>query len=139
MKKVVIDTNVIISGLIKEESTPGKILKAWKNNKFILLLSPPIFEEISRIIKHPKIINYHKLNEEEIEDFLLNLYSASHETEGKIELNVVEDPDDNIFVACAVEGNADCVVTGDKIFLKLKEYEGIKIITPSQFLKKESL
>ena len=137
MKRVVIDTNVIISGLIKKESTPGEILRAWMENKFILLLSPQIFEEVSRVIRHPKVRQYHVLQDEEIEDFLLNLYSSTQETEGKIDLDVVDDPDDNIFIACAIEGNAEYVVTGDKIFLKLKEYKGIKIITPSQFLKKE--
>ena len=92
---------------------------------------------MSRVIRHPKVRQYHKLQDEEIEDFLLNLYSSTQETEGKIELDVVDDPDDNIFIACAIEGNAEYVITGDKIFLKLKEYKGIKIITPSQFLKKE--
>ena len=139
MKKAVVDTNVIMSGLIKAESIPGKILKAWREDKFILLLSPPIFEEISRIIRHPKVVKYHKLNEEEIQNLLLYLYSASQKTEGKTKLNITKDPDDNIFLACAIEGNAEYVVTGDKAFLQLKEYEGIKIITPSQFLKEENL
>lgn len=136
MKRVVIDTNVIISGLMKAESVPGKILKAWRKNKFILLLSPPIFEEINEVIRRKEVAKYHKMKEEEIDDFLLNLYSATQETPGEIELNVVEDPDDNIFLVCAIEGDAHYVVTGDKLFLKLEEYEGIKIITPTQFLKK---
>ncbi len=121
---------------MKAESAPGKILKAWRKDKFIFLLSPLIFEEISEVIKRKEVMKYHKMKEEQINDFLLNLYSATQETPGEIELDVVEDPDDNIFLACAIEGDAHYVVTGDKLFLKLKEYKGIKIITPTQFLKK---
>lgn len=139
MKRVVIDTNVIVSGLMKAESVPGKILKAWGKDKFILLLSPLIFEEISEVIKREGVVKYHKMKEEEIDDFLLNLYSATQETPGELVLDVVEDPDDNIFLACAVEGDAHYVVTEDKLFLKLKEYKGIKVITPTQFLKKIDL
>lgn len=137
MKRVVLDTNVIVSGMIKAEGIPGQIMRAWRENKFILLLSPPIFEEIGRVIRQPKVVKYHKLKEEEIQDFLLDLYSASEETEEKIKVNVTKDPTDNLFLACAKEGKADYIVTGDKDFLKLEEYEGIKIINPAQFLKRE--
>ena len=136
MKRVVIDTNVIVSGLMKAESAPGKILKAWRKDKFILLLSPLIFEEISQVIRRKQVIKYHKMKEEEIDDFLLTLYSATQEVPGELELDIVQDPDDNIFLACAIEGEAHYIVTGDKLFLKLKEYKGIEIITPTQFLKK---
>ncbi|MDP3765803.1 MAG: putative toxin-antitoxin system toxin component, PIN family [Nanoarchaeota archaeon] len=55
------------------------------------------------------------------------------ETEEKLEI-VKEDPSDNIIMESAVEGKADFIVSGDQHLLKLKEYKGIKILTPREFL-----
>jgi predicted nucleic acid-binding protein len=48
---------------------------------------------------------------------------------------VKDDPDDNRVLECAVEAGSDCIVTRDKDLLRLAEYEGISIVTPSQFLE----
>jgi len=55
-------------------------------------------------------------------------------------INVIEDdPDDNKVLECAIAGNVDCIVTNDKHLLKLKEYNGIKILTPDEFVGKYKL
>ena len=48
---------------------------------------------------------------------------------------VKEDPDDNIILECALEGNVDYIISQDNHLLKLKEFKGIKIINPEEFLK----
>jgi len=54
----------------------------------------------------------------------------------KRKVNVVkQDPDDNKFIEAALEGEADYIVTQDRHLLKLKEFEGIKIVTPEEFLR----
>lgn len=51
-------------------------------------------------------------------------------------LNIVkEDPDDNMVLECAKAGKVDYIVSNDKHLLKLKEFEGIKIVTPKEFLQ----
>ncbi len=50
---------------------------------------------------------------------------------------VIDDPTDDKFIECAKEGNADYIVSNDQHLLKIKEFEGIKIITPEEFLKKQ--
>ncbi len=47
---------------------------------------------------------------------------------------VEDDPDDDHFLACAVSGRADCLVTGDPHLLKLGSYKGIPILSPADFL-----
>ena len=48
---------------------------------------------------------------------------------------IKEDPDDNKIIECAIEGKADCIITNDNHLLKIREYAGIRILTPSEFLK----
>ena len=48
---------------------------------------------------------------------------------------IPEDPTDDKFLACAVDGRADCIVTGDRHLLRLETFRGIRILSPEEFLK----
>ena len=77
-----------------------------------------------------------KQTEEYIESQLALVANYSQITEPKIKANVVpEDPKDNMIIECALNADADYIITGDKHLLKLKEYKGIKILTPKEFLE----
>lgn len=67
---------------------------------------------------------------------LIDLVEADTEqTAGELVLQgICRDPKDDIFIACAVEGEADYIVTGDKDLLDMDEYQGIKIIRPEEFV-----
>ncbi len=57
-------------------------------------------------------------------------------TSGQLSVQVIaDDPDDNAVLACAIEGHAAYVVTGDGHLMSLGAYEGIPIVTPAQFLR----
>ena len=56
----------------------------------------------------------------------------------KLERPICRDPDDDNIIATAVAGNCDCIITGDEDLLVLKAYEGIDILSPRDFLIKES-
>jgi predicted nucleic acid-binding protein len=63
---------------------------------------------------------------------LQTLSDISFFVPGKLELNIVEsDPEDNKFIACAVEGNADFLISGDHHLIELNKYENIQILTPT--------
>ena len=67
---------------------------------------------------------------------LQKIISFSEIIEPKEKVNIImEDPDDNRVLECAKEGNVDYIVTNDRHLLKLKEFEGIKIITPAELLR----
>ena len=55
-------------------------------------------------------------------------------TEGKLTVNIAKDPHDNKFLACAREGNAESLVSGDEGLLRIKAYEGTQIVSPAVFL-----
>ncbi|MCL6472636.1 MAG: putative toxin-antitoxin system toxin component, PIN family [Firmicutes bacterium] len=136
MIKACLDTNVFVSGTISSSGAPFEILEAWRNRKFILLVSDEIIAEVSKVLNYPKIKTAFSLTDEKIEKSLLLLSKYSQRTPGELKLDVItEDPSDNIFLACAVEGKADFIISGDNHLLQIGTYQRIQIITPREFIK----
>lgn len=135
MIKAVLDTNQFVSGIIKKESNPGKIMRAWREGKFLLLTSKSIIKEIEKVLKYPHIQKKYHITDKEIREIKNNLNADAIVTPGKVKVNVVlDDSDDDKFIACALEGGADYIVTGDSHLLELKKHKGTKIVTAKQFL-----
>lgn len=133
--RVVLDTNVIVSGIISEHGMPRRIVQAWQAQKFTLLTSALIVAEVSRVLWYPHIQGTYRLSEADVslvEETLLNdaliLQDLYHVTRSR-------DPDDDILLACALEGRADYLVSGDPHLLEIKYYHGVQIVTPRQFLE----
>jgi putative PIN family toxin of toxin-antitoxin system len=127
--RVVIDTNVVISGIFWK-GNPNKILSAWFKDKFVVLISPEIVIEYEKVIKRMDS----GLTPGEIQMWIEIIISHSTTIEAPLMLKVVDaDPDDNKFIECALFGHAGYIISGDKHLLDLKEYERIKILSPSQF------
>jgi hypothetical protein len=134
--RVVLDTNVIVSGLIHPDGCPGRILGGLLDGAFTLVLSPPLVDGLRRILRRPRTRKYIRLSEDELNGRLAQLETIGDPTEGELDVQVsLRDPDDIIVLIAAVEGGADCIVTGDDDLLELAEYEGVAIITPQAFLE----
>jgi hypothetical protein len=134
--RVVLDANVFVSSILSAAGTPARILDAWRAERFQLLISDAILDEIGRVLRYPKIVNRHLWTETEIDRFLYSLASVAIKTPGSLTLNVIiDDPSDNRYLECAVEGSADVIVSGDRDLLALHTYQGIAIVRPSAFLE----
>lgn len=134
--RVVIDTNVLISGLFGIKNSPSsQILNAVRKQKIILVSSPVIIKEIDEVINRERIIGLTKMSKDERVDFVDRLIERCDITEGKEIQQVGRDVKDDKFLACAIEGKANYIISGDEDLLTLKEYEGIKIVTPREFLR----
>lgn len=135
--RVVVDTNVLISGLFGIKDSPSsQILKAIRSQKIILVTSPVILEEVSDVINREKVVRLTKMSPGERTDFIDKLIERSDVTPGKqLAAQVGRDIKDDKFLACAFEANANYIVTGDEDLLVQKEFKGIKIVTPREFLK----
>jgi hypothetical protein len=132
--RVVLDANVLISATLIPDGTPANVLDAWHDQRYELLLSPPILEEVADVIRRPRIRKRHGWSDEEIETFLEGFRIFGIITPGELEVNEIEDdPDDNIYLACAAEGAADYIVSGDVHLQNLIAYQEIPILTPRQF------
>jgi putative PIN family toxin of toxin-antitoxin system len=133
--KAVLDANLFVSALLTTKGNPAKILNRWKAGSFDLVISLPILREIERVILYPKIKKRLNWTGAETSEFLLGLTQFSIVVSGKSEVDVIkEDPTDNKYLACAHEGQADFIVTGDQHLLKEGKYKGTKITTPKEFL-----
>ena len=136
MLKVVIDTNVLVSAIITQRGNAAKILKAWKNKKIKVIVSPKILEEIREVIFRPKIKRLSFWTDEQRKQLLEDLINISFLVPGSLKLRVIpEDPPDDKFIIAAVEGKADYIVTGDEHLSKLGSYKGIKIVSPVEFIR----
>ncbi len=137
MLRVVLDTNVQVSALISKGGTCDQVFKKWSDGTYILCTCDEILYELERVIKYPNIARKHKLSEEKIEKYIN--YQGSNALKVFLSeiINLVKaHPSDSIFVLCALEANADYIVSGDSHLLDLKSYNSIKIITPKEFLER---
>jgi len=137
MIQAVLDTNVIVSGVIHQEGVPGQLLKAiFELGKFTLVASPFLLQEVAEVLWEQKIRKYHGWDHEQLLAFVARLHRQSQVTPGQLQVRVIaDDPDDDAVLACAKEGNAAYIVTGDEHLLALGDYEGIKIVRPVEFLR----
>ena len=133
--RVVLDTNVLVSGLVARQGVPRQILDAWVEGCFTLVTSLYLVEELAHVLSYPRIAKRLRISDEEVEALLAALLSQAVAVPGHLCLpGVTRDPKDDAVVACAKEGQADCIVSGDQDLLVLGEYEGIQVVTPRQFM-----
>ena len=130
MKKVVLDTNVTISALFWE-GNPRKIYDLVREEKLIMLLSDDMEKEFIRVLGYEKF----GLSPQEMMPFLRDLRTHVRHVETKSKISIViADPTDNIFLECALDGNADVIVSGDRHLLDIRVYKGIDIMRAKDFL-----
>jgi len=133
--KITLDTNILISGTFwKGEAF--EILQLIDQKKVECFLSKAILEEYNRVLHSDEIVE--KIAEKHlmIKTAIIKIIEMCDVVEPSRKIDAVkEDPDDNKILECAVEAKADYIVTYDQHLLKLKEFEGIRIISPKVFLE----
>ena|SRR5450631_2036959 len=136
MIRVVLDTNLVVSALLKAGSIPDKIIQLVRDEKVLLLLSDSICDEISRVLAYPKIRKRLSASDEDLFTFVQLLGSVAIITPGNLKLPLLDaDPDDTKYLVCAVEGHADFIVSGDHHLSDLVKYRDIRIVTSADFLQ----
>lgn len=134
--RAVLDTNVLVSGLVGQKGPPRQILDAWLEGQYKLVLSLYLVDELAHVLSYPRIVEQVHLTPEELEAVLAALLSQAELAPGRLQLQgVTRDPKDDPVVACAVEGQADYIVSGDQDLLALGEYDGIQVVTPRRFVE----
>lgn len=130
---VVIDTSVWISG-VYYRGNPFRVLQEWRDAQFELINTQATLEEITRRLRD-KAIQFGAdptLAEDWVEyiSVFANLVEPTGAGQG-----VTRDPKDDKFLDAAVSGKAVFLVSSDHDLLSLKEYQGIKIVSPKEFLE----
>jgi len=133
--RAVLDANVFITAVLTPSGPSAAVLDAWRAERFALLVSPPILEEIARVLAYPKIARRQRWSKQRIMTFVGDLGDLAIVTAGALRLSVIrEDPDDDRYVECAVEGSAEYIVSGDRHLLTLGSYRNVEIVSPRAFL-----
>ena len=132
----VVDANVFVSAILSPTEAPAQVLDAWRQERFVLVLSPAILSELSHVLLYPKIVTRHRRQAAQVRAFMDALAAQAGVTPGALTLAVIaEDPADNRYLECAVEGHVDVLVTGDRPLLDLGIYQSIRMLTPRAFLE----
>jgi putative PIN family toxin of toxin-antitoxin system len=135
--RVVLDTNVYVSATILSRGTPFSILDAWRRREFVLVTSESIIEEIERVLRYPRIRDRYTVTEQDVARLVASLRSDALVVSGAVKISgISRDSTDDKFLACAVEAQADCIVTGDPDLLVLGRYHGVDILKPHEFLQR---
>ena len=133
--KVTLDTNVLISGTFWTGDS-FRILDLIDRKKIICVLSEQIIEEYYKTAQSNEILE--KMEKKRLIILSVAMRVISNATmvfPRKRIYEIHDDPDDNKILECAVAGEVDIIVTQDNHLLKLKEFEGITILSPHGFLK----
>ena len=132
---VVLDTNVILSSLLSPKGPPAEIIKQWEIGAFDVATSPLLLTELGRALGYPKVRKYLKASDETIASLLKRFTTVAILIEPQLVLDVIQrDQPDNRVLECAKAAGAGYIVTGDDDLLELKEYEGIVILSPAEFI-----
>jgi putative PIN family toxin of toxin-antitoxin system len=134
--RVVLDANQFISAVLVPVGHPAQILAAWRQGDLDILVSPPILAEVRRVLLYPRLQRRHGWDETQVDVFLEGVWAAAIPTPGTTAIeDVPDDPSDNKYLACALEGSAQYLITGDQHLLRLDPWRGIHIIPPAVFLE----
>jgi len=136
MIRAVLDVNVLVSALISPTGTPARILDAWRDELLTVVTSEDILAEFERVVAEPRLSRRYGLTPSRVARLMRGLRQFAVIPPGALAVHgVASDPDDDKFLACAVEGGADYLVTGDHGLLALGEYEGVQIVSPTAFVQ----
>jgi putative PIN family toxin of toxin-antitoxin system len=132
--RAVLDANIYVSAYARPEGPPGLIIRRFLQDRaFELVLSAEIAAEVLQALAYPKVLKCARTNVETdlwFEDLLM---LAEFVADQAIDA-VSDDPDDDKYVAVAIEGRGSFVVSGDPHLLDIKEHRGVRIVNPRAFL-----
>lgn len=132
MLRIVLDTNILISAVIAE-GRPRDLLKMAIQRRYLLIKSKETVEEFAEVLQRPKF-DMTKKEVTKAKNVLIKTGKTIKVTSKRTV--IAEDPDDDILINTALDGNADYIVSGDPHLLGLSKYKNIEIITVDDMLKK---
>lgn len=135
--RAVIDTNLFISGLFARDTLSSQLQDLWINQDFELVTSVEIIKEVSRVLYYPRIQERFKPKEENIRRFFRLIFRKAIISKDIYKTDrITDDPTDNKFLACALEKEADYIISRDPHLRNIKHYHRIQIVDARSFIDK---
>ena len=132
--RVVIDTNVLVSAVIRPQGTTGQVLQRLRTRRFELLMSRATLDELVEVLFRPRLRTKYHLTDSTLHPVLRLIFLRSMILQTHEKVTACRDPKDDIYLELAVAGGADYIVTGDTDLLVLHPFRSIPILTPATFL-----
>ena len=134
--KIVLDTNVFVSALLWC-GAPNDLLKLIEERIFTPCVTPALLEELRGVLSRPKFSSRIKKRKTSCEELFAGIIDiAELHPDRKIGPVVKDDVSDDKFLSCALTSGAKYIISGDPHLLKLRDWAGISILSPRQFLGK---
>jgi uncharacterized protein len=133
--KAVLDTSVMVSVAFAKEGLARELRDLIAEEAFILVTSKAIMAELYRVLRYPRILTRFQPSPEDIDEFIGLILEKALLTPGRYSLHKIpEDPTDDMFLACALEGGADYIISRDPHLRNLKHFHGTKITGVKEFI-----
>ena len=131
--RVILDTNILVSALIRRDSIPARILEAWLEDRFVLLVHPLLLEELRAVTRRPRIRTL--IRPSEAGRLINQIRGLAEPVTDLPATRRSEDPTDDFLLAMCEAGHADYLVTGNKSdLLALRRHDRTAIVTARAFL-----
>ncbi len=135
--KAVIDTSVMVSVAFSKKGLAKQLRDMIAYGHFVIVTSKPILKELYQVLHYPHIVKRFSPTEEDINAFIALIIERAMIVKGLYKVNgISEDPDDDMFIACAMEGEAQYIVSRDPHLRNIKHYRGIQIVDTTSFIQK---
>ena len=134
MIRIVIDTNIFVRYLIRPSAVIKELLEVrWLTDQVQVVTAPELIAEVTEVLRRPKIQAYIKPQEAQVILDTIRRKADLLPPLGPVP-PYTRDPKDDKFVACALLGNAQYLVSVDEDILVLQQVEGVRMVTPYAFL-----
>jgi putative PIN family toxin of toxin-antitoxin system len=130
LTRAVLDTGVLVAGIISPAGAPASLVRSWRSGEFDLIVCPMLMAELQRVLAYPKLRRY--LTDDQAARLILAIENAALTLPDPDEIpQVCRDPADDYLFALA-GGSADVLVSGDKVILEASD-PGVRVLTPAGF------
>ena len=135
-----VDTNVWVSGILNPHGHPAEIRRALERDEFVLVTSQPLLDELADVLARPRMVSKYGVTAVDIAQLQALLMAKAELVEVNGTLQLCRDPDDDVVLETAVNGQADALVTRDEDMsrdldvIALLEARNIRVLTVQRFL-----
>lgn len=135
--KAVIDTSIMVSVAFATQGLTKKLRDMIADGQFVLAISKPILKELYQVLHYPHIVKRFSPTKEDINIFMALIIERAMIVDGLYEIKgISEDPEDDMFIAYAMEAAADYIVSRDPHLRNIKHYRRIQIVDATTFAEK---
>lgn len=130
MIRIVLDTNVLVAGLLSDRAAPGQIAELITTGEIDLACDERILAEYREVLARPKL----RINQSDAEDVLRHIEHTALRVKPEPWPEALPDPDDEPFLAVAEAAQAVCLVTGNLRHFPAKACRSVRVLSPREFL-----